>query len=45
MAPVTERIWRVLDREFGEDSGRKAIVVRAIYGLKNAGAAFQNHRA
>ena len=28
-APVTEKIWTVLGREFGEDSVRKAIVVRA----------------
>ena len=44
-APVTEKIWTVLGREFGEDSDKKAVVVRAIYGLKSSGAAFRNHLA
>ena len=44
-APVTEKIWTVLGQEFGESDGRKAIVVRDIYGLKSAGAAFRNHLA
>ena len=42
-APVTEKIWTVLGPEFGPDCGKKAIVVRALYGLKSAGAAFRNH--
>ena len=37
-APVTEEIWTVLGPEFGEDYGRKAIVVQAFYGLKSSGA-------
>ena len=44
-APVTEKIWTVLGPEFGPDCGKKAIVVRALYGLKSAGAAFRNHLA
>ena len=44
-APVTEKIWTVLGPEFGQDCGKKAIVVRALYGLKSAGAAFRNHLA
>jgi hypothetical protein len=45
-APVTERIWIVCGPEFGpEHNGRKALVVRALYGLKSAGAAFRNHLA
>ena len=43
--PVTEKIQTVLGPEFGEDSGRKAIVVQAHYGLKSAGAVFWNHLA
>ncbi|KAL7447690.1 hypothetical protein ACHAXS_000073, partial [Conticribra weissflogii] len=31
--------------EFGKDKGGKAIVVRALYGLKSAGAAFRSHLA
>jgi len=44
-APVTEKIWTILGPEFGEDAGKKAIIVRALYGLKSAGAAFRNHLA
>ena len=44
-APVTEKIWCILGPEFGDDAGKKAIVVRALYGLKSAGAAFRNHLA
>ncbi len=34
-----------LGPEFGKDKGRKAIVVRALYGLKSARAAFRSHLA
>ena len=44
-APVQEKIWTFLGPEFGEDAGKKAIIVRALYGLKSAGAAFRNHLA
>ena len=37
---MTENIWTVLGQEFGEDAGRKAIVVRNPYGLKSAGDDF-----
>ena len=42
---MTERIWTIIGPEFGQDSGKKALVVRALYGLKSAGAAFRNHLA
>ena len=42
-APVTEKVWTVLGQEFGEDAGRKTIVVHARYGLKSAGAVFRNY--
>jgi len=32
-APVTEKIWTTLSKEFGADTGKQAIIVRAIYGL------------
>ena len=32
-APVTEKIWTTLGSEFGDDAGKQAIIVRAIYGL------------
>ena len=44
-APVTEKIWTILGPEFGEDAGKKAIIVRALYGLRSAGEAFRNHLA
>ena len=39
-APCSEKIYTVLGPEFGLDAGKKAFVVRALYGLKNAGASF-----
>ena len=44
-APCSEKIWTVLGKEFGTDQGKKAIIVRAIYGLKSSGAAFHAHLA
>ncbi len=44
-APVQEKVWTVLGPEFGPDAGRSAIIVRALYGLKSAGAAFRAHLA
>jgi len=44
-APNIEKIWTVLGPEFGPDAGKKAIAIRALYGLKSAGAAFRNHMA
>ncbi len=39
-APVKEKVWTILGPELGLDSGKSAIIVRALYGLKSAGAAF-----
>ncbi|KAI2504635.1 Reverse transcriptase (RNA-dependent DNA polymerase) [Fragilaria crotonensis] len=44
-APVGEKIWCKLGPEFGQDAGKIAIIVRALYGLKSAGASFRNHLA
>jgi len=44
-APVKEKVWTVLGPEFGPDTGQSAIIVRALYGLKSAGAAFRAHLA
>jgi hypothetical protein len=38
--PVREKVWTVLGPDFGHDAGKSAIIVRALYGLKSAGAAF-----
>ncbi len=32
-------------RDRGADAGRRAIIVRALYGLKSSGAAYRNHLA
>jgi hypothetical protein len=44
-APITEKVWTVLGPEFGEDAGKHALIVRALYGLNSAGADFRNHLA
>jgi hypothetical protein len=44
-APITEKVWTVLGTEFGDDAGKRALIARALYGLKSAGAAFRNHLA
>jgi Reverse transcriptase (RNA-dependent DNA polymerase) len=44
-APCEERVWTILGTEFGGDAGKKAIIVRALYGLKSAGASFGRHLA
>ena len=44
-APCTEKVYTTLGDEFGEDAGKQALVVRALYGLKSSGAAFRNHLA
>ena len=44
-APTTEKICIRVGAEFGEDSGKLAIVVRALYGLMRSGVAFRNHLA
>ncbi len=40
-APVKEKVWTILGLKFGHDSGKSAVIVCALYGLKSAGAAFQ----
>ncbi len=39
-APVKEKVWTILGPEFGLDSGKSAVIVRVLYRLKRAGAAF-----
>ena len=42
-APTTERVWTKCGPEFGQDEGKRAIIVRALYGLKGSGASYRNH--
>ena len=44
-APCKERIVITCGPEFGEDEGKTAKVVRALYGLKSSGAAYGEHLA
>lgn len=44
-APNAEKSWTRLGDEFGADAGKIAIIVRALYGQKSAGAAFRHHLA
>ena len=44
-APVSGKYWTTLGPEFGADQGKKAYIVRALYGLASAGASFRNHLA
>ena len=36
-APIKEKVWCALGPEFGPDTGKSAIIVRALYGLKIGG--------
>jgi hypothetical protein len=40
--PLTVKVWTVIGPEFGDDGGKRALIVRALYGLRSAGAAFRN---
>jgi hypothetical protein len=45
-SPCNEKIWNVLGPVFGPDkAGKRALVVRALYGLKSAGASFRHDLA
>jgi hypothetical protein len=45
-SPFEDKLYSILGKEFGPHrKGKKAIVVRAWYGLKSAGSSFQNHLA
>jgi hypothetical protein len=44
-APTTKTVWTILGAKWGSDAGKKAIIVRALYGLKSSGAAYRNHLA
>jgi hypothetical protein len=44
-APLTEKVWTMLGPEFGDEAENRALIARALYGLKSAGAYFRNHLA
>ena len=42
-ASMTEKVWTILCPEFGKDASKTAVIIRASYGLKLAGAALRIH--
>ena len=40
-----EKIWLIAGPEFGNEQGKKFLVVRDLYGLKSASAAFRAYMA
>jgi len=41
-APCAEKVYTVLGEEFGDYTGRKAIIGMALYGLKSAGYSWRS---
>ena len=44
-AHVSEKVWTTLGPEICKDAKKTAVIIRALYGLKPAGAAFKSHLA
>jgi hypothetical protein len=44
-APCAEKYYAIAGKEFGEMAGRVVVIVRALYGLKSAGASWNQHLA
>ena len=44
-AQCSEKVHTTLGTEFGENKGKTAVIVRALYGLGSSGASFRNHLA
>ena len=42
-APVTEKVLTTQGPEFSIDARKTIVIVRVLYGLKSAGAAFRSH--
>jgi hypothetical protein len=42
-AKTSEKVYMIAGPEFGDDAGKIAIIVRALYGLKTSGAAWHSH--
>jgi hypothetical protein len=41
--PCEEKVYNIIGPEFDEHEGKKVLIVRALYGLKSAGASFSRH--
>ena len=42
---MAKLIWTTLGPEWGPDAGKKALIVRSLYGLNSSGASFRNYLA
>ena len=42
-APCGEKVYTILGPEFGPYKGKLDVIVRALCGLKSAGASLRNH--
>ena len=43
--PCSEKVHTTLGTEFGDNKGKPAVIVRALYGLASSGASVRNHLA
>ena len=44
-APTNEKNYIIAGKEFGPDAGRRALIVRALYGMATSGARYRAHCA
>ena len=44
-APCSEKVNTTLGTKSGENKGKTAVIVRALYGLASSGASFRSHLA
>ncbi|MGH3054508.1 MAG: reverse transcriptase domain-containing protein, partial [Gaiellaceae bacterium] len=44
-APTSEKVYAYAGPEFGDQQGSLVVIVRALYGLKSAGASWRSHLA
>jgi hypothetical protein len=44
-APTNEKNYIIAEKEFGPDAGRRALIVRALYGMTTRGARYRAHCA
>jgi hypothetical protein len=44
-SPITAKVWTVLGPEFGNEAGKRALIMFDLYGFKSSVGAFSNHLA
>ena len=43
--PCGDKVYTILETEFGTDKGKLDVIVQELYGLKSSSASFRNHLA